>query len=117
MKKEEIVMNWYKKAKLSDKDPSEEIIFTTCQYCGRWATQEGEDVVDEDARVWKKNEQLNSEESYDVAKVMEPIGTRQEGVHLSHGICPYCMDTLRTQGFPSGQEETNELINMSLRLS
>jgi len=113
--------SWYKKARLSDKDPSEGIIFSTCQYCGRWATQEEDGIINEDERIWKKNEQLNQEESNNVSKVMQIMQSNNENnennenIQVSHGICPTCMSLINKQGIPYTEEDIINLKNISLQ--
>jgi len=84
-------MNWYKKSKLIDKDPSKEsVINTTCSYCHRWATHPFDEHSDNIA--WKKFEDLDEDEKEMASFISKQPFSKELG--LSHGICPYCNDIL-----------------------
>ena len=103
-------MNWYKTAKLADKDPNpDKLLFTACMYCNRWKTDE--------SPPWKTFEQLSSEEDkYQAARALESMKDSPEDIGISHGICSYC-HSLMPDGLPKNNKETRELIKNSLLMA
>jgi hypothetical protein len=114
-------MNWYKKAKLADKIESPtHNMYSACMFCKRWATYDGsEEAPPQDKYIWKKKEELDSnEQAHAYAAEFERTnpGKRDFAIDVSHGICAYCSALMEELGYPQGQEERNELIEMSLSM-
>jgi hypothetical protein len=107
-------MNWYKKAKinprleftpnfslnplekearLADKEPSpDKDIYTVCQYCKRWATEDDNQNLDK--VVWKKYHELKEDSEMPRADAAMGGSSDKGSISLSHGICDYCMDII-----------------------
>lgn len=83
-------MNWYKKALLIDKRGPGDMnrISVLCSYCGRWATHPNNERVEKRNYVWKRPEQMDSEEKYEADLSLRNLS-------VSHGICPYCVSILK----------------------
>ena len=87
-----------KEAKLADKGGkligNGKNIFTVCQYCDRWATQEDndEEYVGEGNVIWKKAIPGDmTEDELEQVEWATLEAKNHKGVGLSHGICSYCM--------------------------
>ena len=116
-----MTMSWYKTAKLANKLEGEEGrgLFSVCQYCDRLATQEGDGVIPEESKVWKKLTQLSIDEINEYGQVMESVKAHNPNVGLSHGICSYCFGIIEENGMqtPNNDEEERELVEKSLAAS
>ena len=86
-------MNWYKKAKLSDKDKNpDKSIFLRCMYCKNFLTSPNGIYSEEDRQDmanWKSVEEMDAEERFELniainsRDIKDPIG-------ISDGMCPRC---------------------------
>ena len=86
-------MNWYKKARLTEKSTGDGTIATTCMYCDRWATHPFEKDPTRDDIDWKLMKNFTPEEM----RELQELKTSQEGrapQNVSHGICPHRYDIL-----------------------
>lgn len=94
------MMKIYKMAKLINKeiDLNKTEIILKCSYCGRWATHPINEKTTRENYIWKKPEQLNTEEYQSV----------QKEKRISHGICPICNDILKNN-IKLKPEEVKEL--------
>lgn len=113
-------MTWYKKAKLADKSPSETSnIYSACMYCKRWATHEGEEAPDPSHYVWKKENELDSNEKAHAyaAEHEMAYGTKEFSLGISHGICPYCDKILEEiGGWPRNEADIQHITQKSLEM-
>lgn len=94
-------MNWYKKARLADKNYLEEnttSIHVLCQWCDRVATHPIENSMSEEHRIWKRIENLNPEER-------KQLG---QADNLSHGACDICMGIAKKYKFQASDEKIKE---------
>ena len=104
-------MNWYKKAKLADKEPDpNKNIHTTCQYCNRWVTEDK-------PNIWKKQEDLDPEENDQRMNAENGMMGYRSEIGVSHGICPYCFETMQKIGFPKNRADINTIKEVSLSLN
>jgi len=85
-------MNWYKKAKLIDIDPPNELVLH-CMYCNRWATTEGVNEPRETA-TWKKQDRLDDQERAQVAEAKAKSLDSAGG--YSSGMCPVCVKIVKS---------------------
>ena len=86
-------MNWYKVAKLIDKNFShskDKKIYVKCSVCGKYATHPSSPVASDDEYVWKSLDELNSEEINEAIRSEKPIKDRDPNLSISHGHCPIC---------------------------
>ena len=102
-------MNWYKKAKLTDKAPSpDQYIYRACSFCPRWDTDMG----------WKKPEELDELEQ---AEVQNAQVSMKKGLYdtmgVSHGICDQCMSVINKNGYPDSPQEMKNIAEQSLALA
>ena len=105
-------MNWYKKAKLIDIDPPNEMVLH-CMYCDRWATTEGINVPRETA-TWKKQTVLNDQER---AQVAEAKSKSLNGVGgYSSGMCPVCVEIVKSFTNKGTIPDPNVIRSISLTL-
>ena len=90
-------MNWYKKARLIDKEKvhkSEEqnqIMPLMCAYCQKWATHPLDPgSVNRNEYIWKTEEELLKDPSdkMDLDQVKRDIAEGRS--NISHGYCPEC---------------------------
>jgi hypothetical protein len=107
---EKILMNWYKKAKLADKDPqSDQNLFTACMFCDRWKTEE--------APQWKTFEDLETEDQTKAQRALDTMTDNPQDIGISHGICDYCKPLLETleKKWPRDKAETKYIRDKSLQ--
>lgn len=104
-------MNWYKLAKLVDKEPNpDKSLFSACMFCNRWNTEESPN--------WKTYDQLESDEDKTNAKIaltsidVEDYKSIDSGI--SHGICPYCTNIIKDKGWPRSKNDISNVIELSL---
>jgi hypothetical protein len=82
-------MNWYKKAKLIDKDPSEKVMNLQCAWCKRFAIHNIDDPSDPKP-VWKLLEELTAEEQNEAQLSLKAMVDLKDERGISHGLCPEC---------------------------
>ena len=87
-------MNWYKRAKLINKNKEIEgrPLPLQCSYCKRWSTYPEDINGTKKDMDWKKQEELSPEEKADVERA---LGQR----NVSHGICDYCYNILEENSY------------------
>ena len=110
--------DWYKKAKLIDKGEGntgeDKNMYLSCQYCGRWATNPTDEKAPSTHYLWKKPEQLDSEEKKESDEaVFQMMESEDITKSISHAICPVCWDLLKAQGFQIRVK--NDLLNFKSR--
>jgi len=115
-------MNWYKKAKLTDKSDSETYnVYSACMYCHRWATYEGDNEPDGSQFVWKKDEELNEEEKIHASNArleMQNGPSSNPDTGISHGICPYCQEVIHEiGGWPRTHDDIQYIADKSLSMT
>jgi len=104
-------MNWYKTARLADSESDpDKSIYTTCQYCKRWA-------VEGSPRVWRKAKDLDEEENAQREIAEESMKIYPSPIGVSHGNCPYCSEVLEVMGYPKDKAAIDNIIKMSLMMS
>jgi len=83
-------MNWYKKARLIDKDPSEEVVtHLQCAQCKRFAVHNIDDPSDPHP-VWKHVEELTTEEKQEAQLSLNAMDYYKVERGITHGYCPDC---------------------------
>ena len=79
--------NWYRKARLVDKDPSANVTYVKCVYCKKYATF---DPSNPGETIWKTVDEMDEEEKGQVEEGEGAMGRYVEEMGISHGICPSC---------------------------
>jgi len=113
-------MSWYKKAKLADKAISDDqYIFSVCQYCKRWATNDGGYGKNPNQSYWKKDNELNREEKQEAKKAISDMrfGDLNNKTGISHTVCGYCMNLVDKMGYPETRKKIDILTEKSLALT
>lgn len=101
-------MNWYKKAKLINLDPPRTMNLE-CMYCKRWATNSDSELVDREDAIWKKQSELDEEESL-AAKMSKEDGP-------SSGICSYCEKIMKEMKDRKLPLKSDIIRNLSLSVN